>query len=119
MTRYFVKNGLKGKTASSVIFEGLQELYIPKLIECVALSRASRTSLILNTNSQNHLKDVYNIDCIPNIIDAGRSPKCKPIYFPADTLSHPKSLEEMKKSMIKNWIKIRKESETALINSHP
>lgn len=119
MTRYFVKNGLKGKTASSVIFEGLQELYIPKLIDCVALSRASRTSLILNTNSQNHLKDVYNIDCIPNIIDAGRSPKCKPIYFPADTLSHPKSLEEMKKSMIKNWIKIRKESETALINSHP
>lgn len=116
MTRYFVKNGLERKTASSVIFEGLQELYIPKLIDCVALARASRTSLIFNTNSQNHLKDVYNIDCIPNIIDAGRSPKCKPIYFQADTLRPQKSLEEMKKSMIKNWIKIRKESETALLN---
>lgn len=114
ITHYFIENGTNSNAVSSVIIEGMENLYIPKLAQYIATARAFHTSLILNTDSTNHLKDVYNIDCIPNLIDAGRSQKRAPISLQSDMPVAKQRPERIEQKLAENWNRIKIESEAVL-----
>ena len=112
MTEYFTHEHQHNHTGKAVIVEGVDQLFIPKLLKAIGLARSSDTSLILNPIYQSNLRQRYGFDELGTILQtSARNPRItqRGTSYSSETISPEQDRSSHERRLQANYNRIKKE----------